>query len=97
MATCEKCGASFKPYWRFTDVEESICEHCVHQQDEKRKQRLVTAFVTLAIGLIAVIAGAAAASFFLKLAGFILLLFGLLKLIEFTVIGGSAAPQQSYR
>ena len=95
MATCEKCGAPFKPYWQFMDVEESTCEQCVIQEDEKKSQRLYTAFVKLALGIVFVLLGVVFDAFLLKLAGFIVLLFALLKLLEITTLGQGLPPQSS--
>jgi hypothetical protein len=96
MATCEKCGASFKPYWQFMDVEEHTCENCAHQADKKKGQRLVLAFTKVVLGIIAIAVSVLLLdSFFLQLAGFVVLIFGLLKLVEVAIIGQKASPQKS--
>ena len=94
MATCEKCGTPFKPYWQFMDVEESTCEQCAYQEDAKRGQRQVTAFVKLALGIIVIILSIVFDSFFLKLAGFTVLLFALLKLLEITTLSQEPPPRK---
>lgn len=94
MATCEKCGIPFKPYWQFMDVEENTCEQCAYQEDETKGQRLCTAFVKLVLGIVFIILSVVFDAFSLKLAGFIVLLFALLKLLEITTLGQGSSPQR---
>jgi dolichol kinase len=76
------------------DVEENTCEQCDHQEDEKKDQRLCTAFVKLVLGIVFVIVSVVFDAFALKLAGFIVLLFALLKLLEITTLGQGTAPHK---
>jgi hypothetical protein len=94
MATCEKCGVTFKPYWQFMDVEDNTCEECVQQEDEKKGQRLCTAFIKLVLGIVFITLSVVFDAFWLKLAGFIVLLFALLKLLEITTLGQGSSLQK---
>ena len=78
------------------DVEEKTCEHCAHQEDDKKGQRLITAFVKVVVGILTIALSVLLVdSFFLELAGFIVLLFGLLKLVEMAFIGQKPSPLRS--
>ena len=94
MATCEKCGVTFKPYWQFMDVEETACEQCAYQEDEKKGQRLRTAYIKLALGIVFIVLSIVFDAFSLKLVGFIVLLFALLKLLEITTLSQGSSPQK---
>ncbi len=75
------------------DVEDTTCEHCAFEEDETKGHRLATAFVKLLLGVMVMVLSAIFDSFFLQLAGFVVLLLGLLKLLEITIIG-QAPPAQ---
>lgn len=95
MATCEKCGITFKPYWRFMDVEEETCEHCAQVEDDKKGQRLLTAFIKVILGIVLIAWNVLLVdSFFLQLAGFVVLIFGLLKLVEIACIGQKPSMEE---
>ena len=86
MARCEKCGADFKPYWAGTEIEEKSCEHCAYEAEDKKGQCMVLAFAKVVVGLALIMLSVAGDLFFLKIAGFVILLFGVLKLVEVATI-----------
>jgi hypothetical protein len=82
MATCEKCGENFKPYWRLTDVQDKKCEKCEYVGDKQKEKRIWNALIQIVIGFIIIIMNPEALSLPLELIGFVLVLFGTVKMIE---------------
>ncbi|MFH0813135.1 MAG: hypothetical protein V2A69_09925 [Pseudomonadota bacterium] len=82
MSACEKCGEDFKPYWRFTDVQEKRCEKCTYQESGEKENRVWNALIKIVIGFLIIIINPQSRSLFLEVIGFLLVIFGTIKLIE---------------
>lgn len=93
MATCKKCGALFKPYWKFTEVENDTCEQCSFEESRKKGPWMVTALINVVLGIICTALSVFVEPFFFRIAGFIFLLFALLPLIEMAVLSRKDCPQ----
>ena len=82
MATCEKCGEEFKPYWRLADIQDKRCEYCEYVADKDKEKRIWNALIKIVIGFLIVIINPETVSIPLEAIGFLLVLFGTVKLIE---------------
>ena len=82
MVACEKCGEDFKPYWRLTDVQDKKCEKCEYLGEEDKEKRIWNALIQIVIGFLIIIMNPESSSLPLEVVGFILVLFGTVKLIE---------------
>lgn len=82
MALCEKCGDNFKPYWRLADIQEKKCEKCEYLADEKKERKIWNALIQIVIGFLLIIMNPGSFSVPLEVIGFVLVLFGTVKLIE---------------
>ena len=86
MAMCEKCGEDFKPYWHLDDVQDKRCEKCEYRASEGKEKRIWNALVIIAIGFLIIIVNPESISLPLEIIGFLLVLFGTIKLIEDAVM-----------
>ncbi|RLA92816.1 MAG: hypothetical protein DRG25_05655 [Deltaproteobacteria bacterium] len=82
MPICEKCGEEFKPYWNFTDIQNKKCEKCAYLESEEKERRIWNALIKIMIGFLIVIINPESTCVPLEVIGFILILFGTIKLIE---------------
>jgi len=82
MTTCEKCGENFKPYWRLAEVQEKRCEKCEYVGDEEKERKIWNGLIQIVIGFLIVLMNPESTSLPLEVIGFVLVLFGTVKLIE---------------
>ncbi|HPD61005.1 MAG TPA: hypothetical protein PKV48_04500 [Thermodesulfobacteriota bacterium] len=82
MATCEKCGEEFKPYWRLAELQDKRCEKCEYLEEEKKNKRIWTALLKIMVGFVLIIFTSSLSAGPLKVLGFFLVVLGLIKLIE---------------
>jgi hypothetical protein len=82
MATCEKCGEEFKPYWRLAELQNKRCEKCEYLEEEKKNKRIWTALLKAAVGFLLIVFTPSSSTWPLKGLGFFLVVLALIKLIE---------------
>ena len=82
MAICEKCGEEFKPYWRLTDIQDKRCEKCEYLGNEKQEKWIWNALLQIVTGFVIIIINPESINLPLEIIGFLLVLFGTIKLIE---------------
>ena len=82
MATCEKCGEEFKPYWRLAELQDKRCEKCEYLEEERENNRIWTALLKAVVGFLLVIFTPVSSAWPLKILGYFLIMVGLIKLIE---------------
>jgi len=82
MATCEKCGEEFKPYWRLAELQNKRCEKCEYLEENRKNKRIWTALLKAAIGFLLILSAPSSSMWPLKALGFFLIVLGLIKLIE---------------
>jgi uncharacterized membrane protein HdeD (DUF308 family) len=82
MATCEKCGEEFKPYWRLAELQNKRCEKCEYLKEKRKNKRIWTALLKVAVGFLLIIFTPASSTWPLRILGFFLIVLGLIKLIE---------------
>ena len=97
MPTCEKCGDEFKPHWRFTDVQEKVCEKCLYVESEEKEHRVWTALIKILVGFLVIIINPQSRSVFVEVIGFLLVILGTAKLIEDAVMHGRFSLHSSSR
>ena len=97
MATCEKCGDTFKPFWRFADVQDKVCEKCLYLESGDKEVRVWTATIKIIVGFLIIIITPSPGSLFLHVIGFFLVISGIMKLIEDAVMHGGISLRSSLR
>ena len=97
MATCEKCGDAFKPFWRLTEIQDKVCEKCLYAESGDKERRVWTALIKIIIGFLIIIITPPSRSLFLQVIGFFLVISGIIKLIEDAVMHGGISLRPSSR
>jgi hypothetical protein len=95
MATCEKCGDAFKPFWRFTDVQDKVCEKCLYGESGDKQRRVWTAMIKIIVGFFIIIITPSPGSLFIQVIAFFLVISGIIKLIEDVVMHGGISLHSS--